>query len=130
MAAPDIRPGTPEYTSMNAELTPRIEAIFLTRTCEEWIDLFAAAGVPCGPVRFIEELLIDPQTESQGLIARFDHELAGPVETVGPVIRMSDTPVLPPRTSPALGRHNDEILSELGFSGDEVAALRERRFVL
>ncbi len=130
MAAPDLRPGTPEYTAMNAELGPRIEAIFLTRTAEEWMESFEAVGVPCGPVRFIEELLVDPQADSQGLIGRFNHELAGPIETVGPVIKMSETPVLPARPSPPLGRHNEEILVELGFTPGEVAGLRAKRIVL
>jgi formyl-CoA transferase len=124
VTAIDIRPGTPEYQQMNAELTPKVEAIMRSKSAEEWIAAFEAAGVPCGPVRFIEELVDDPQARAEGLITTIDHALAGEVEVIGPIIKMHETPTAVSRPSPALGQHNDEILAELGFSPAEIAALR------
>ncbi len=125
MAGPDIQPGTPEYRQMNADLTPRVEAIFRSKSAEQWIAEFEAAAVPCGPVRFIEELVHDPQVEAEGLVTTVDHTIAGPVHVIGPIIKMHETPVTVTRSSPALGEHNDEILAELGFSAAEITSFRE-----
>jgi crotonobetainyl-CoA:carnitine CoA-transferase CaiB-like acyl-CoA transferase len=40
-------------------------------------------------------------------------------------LRFSAAPNLPYRPSPGLGRHNGEVLEQLGFSGDEVTRLAE-----
>ena len=43
----------------------------------------------------------------------------------GPPLQMSETPLAVQGPSPALGEHNEEILTSLNYSSDEIAALRE-----
>ena len=45
-----------------------IQALLLTRTKGEWIDLFSAADVPCGPINGIDEALAHPQTAAIGML--------------------------------------------------------------
>lgn len=45
-----------------------IQAIMLTRTKGEWIDIFSAADVPCGPIHDVAEALAHPQTEATGML--------------------------------------------------------------
>ena len=45
-----------------------IQALLLTRTKGEWIDLFSAADVPCGPINGIDEALAHPQTAATGML--------------------------------------------------------------
>jgi crotonobetainyl-CoA:carnitine CoA-transferase CaiB-like acyl-CoA transferase len=48
------------------------------------------------------------------------------VREVGVLVRVSDAAPTPHRLAPGLGEHTDAILTELGCSVDEVAALRAR----
>lgn len=72
-----------------AALNKQIAEVFATRPTDEWMALFEAAGVPCGPVRLTEELYDDPHVAAQGLIADFEHPIVGKIRSVTSPIRMS-----------------------------------------
>ncbi len=98
---------------------------FAERTTEEWLEVFDAAGVPSAPVRSVTELLDDPQVLANDLVVEFEHPAAGQVAMVGPVIQMAKTPTSVRRAPPTLGQHNEEILSEFGYSSEEIDRLRD-----
>ena len=52
-----------------------------------------------------------------------------PLRGPAPIVQMSGTPTRVQRASPALGEHTDSILANLGYSDDEVAAMREKGVV-
>jgi crotonobetainyl-CoA:carnitine CoA-transferase CaiB-like acyl-CoA transferase len=104
-------------------LTELITAIFSGRTTDEWVELFDAAGVPCGPVKMTAELFDDPHVVAEGFLAEFDHPTLGKVIAANSPVRMSGGETGTRRSSPALGQHTHEFLAELGFSADEAAAL-------
>ncbi len=91
----------------------------------EWLGVLDAAGVPAGPLRFTEELLDDEQVQSNDLVVELEHSLVGTVRMVGPIIKMSETPLEARAASPALGQHTEEVLGALGYSAAEVRRLRE-----
>jgi crotonobetainyl-CoA:carnitine CoA-transferase CaiB-like acyl-CoA transferase len=97
-----------------AELIPQVEAIMLTRTKGEWLDLLEQAGVPCAPIHNLHEVMEQPQTAAIGMIQPVPDlglDLIGlPISFDGarPAIR---------RPPPRLGEHNDEILGGLGPAG-------------
>jgi crotonobetainyl-CoA:carnitine CoA-transferase CaiB-like acyl-CoA transferase len=96
------------------------------RGAEEWSQMLEAAGVPCGPVRTIDEVFEDPQALARELVVdQISDHLAAPVRTVASPIRLSRTPVSYRLAPPALGEHTDLVLSSrLGLAGDMLAALR------
>ncbi len=113
----------------NLVLNELIAAIFSTRTTDEWVAAFDAAGVPCGPVRYTAELFDDPQVQALELLREFEHPVVGPVVMANSPLRMSGGETGTRRPSPALGQHTREVLAELGFTREEVAGLIEARVV-
>ena len=118
------------WETRGPELVKEAEALFRTKTTEEWGALFEKHGVPGGPLFFIEELFNHPQTMENGLQVELDHPLLGPMKLVGPPFQMSDSPLAAAVPSPMLGEHNDDVLGEAGLSAKRIAALREAGVVL
>jgi len=101
-----------------------LEALFLTRTRDEWWDLLSPANVCVGKVNTIDEIFDDPQLRARGMVTTFDHPEVGAVTQVGIPIRLSDTPGKIRGLAPWKGEHTDEILDRLGYAGDAIASLR------
>jgi len=112
-----------------AELGPKLveeaEALYLTKTTEEWGALFEKHGVPAGPLFFIEELFGHPQTLENGLEVEIEHPLLGRMRMVGPAFQMSESPLASQGPSPMLGENTDDVLAEAGCTAEQVAAMRE-----
>ena len=109
------------YEKLNAQM----EDIFRRKSVSEWLRLLDDAGVPAGPVRFVEELVDDEQVISNGQVIELEHSVVGKVKMVGPLVRMSETPLEPILASPALGEHTDSILAACGYTAERIQELRE-----
>lgn len=107
------------------QLVAEVEALYLTRTTEEWGQIFEQHGVPAGPLFFIEELFGHPQTLANGLQVELEHPMLGHMTMVGPPFQMSESPLAPQGPSPMLGEHTDAALANAGFSEAEIAAMRD-----
>jgi crotonobetainyl-CoA:carnitine CoA-transferase CaiB-like acyl-CoA transferase len=90
-------------------LRPRLESRLRTRSCAEWADELAGAGVPAGPVNgipdafaYAERLGLDPVTELDG------------VRTVRFPVDLSRTPASTRRRPPGLDEHGDDLRAWLG----------------
>jgi crotonobetainyl-CoA:carnitine CoA-transferase CaiB-like acyl-CoA transferase len=108
------------------ELRPRLAARLREETRAVWVDRLRAAGVPCGSVRDVAEVLQDPQLAARGMIQEIEHAVAGAVRVTGVPIRLSATPGAVRTPPPLLGEQTDAILSgDAGLSAEEIRALRE-----
>ena len=63
------------------------------------------------------------------IISEFEQPGVGPIRQARPAARFSKTPAEKPRPAPELGQHNNEILSELGFTQAEIDNLSESKII-
>ena len=106
-----------------AELASTIEERLRERTSADWIQAFEAAGVPVGPVNTIGDMLGDPQVAAREMVIEVDHPRAGRTRALGMPVKFSDARADLTRPAPLLGQHSREILAELSYSAEEIAAL-------
>ncbi len=106
-------------------LRPLLVERLRSRTRGEWVKGLKEAGVPCGLVRAVGEVLEDPQLDARQMIETVEHVTAGAVRVLGVPIKLSDTPGGVRTAPPALGQHTDRILEvECGMTGGQIDELR------
>jgi len=96
-----------------------------TRSKDDLARMLKAAKIPCAPVVTLPELLDDPHVRERGVLREVTDE-QGTFTTLGSPLLLSDSPMVEPTRSGALGEHTDEVLAgDLGMSPDEIAKLRD-----
>ncbi len=100
------------------------QEVLLTNTSAHWLERLEAEGVPCAPVLTRTEVVSHPQIVAQGIVDEIKHPTAGRLRQSRPPARFSGTPTEHRHGGPELGQHGGEVLAEVGYSDDDVAALR------
>ena len=98
-----------------------------TRARDDMIRLLIEAGVPCAPVRELDEVAADPETASRGTLIESEFPTRGRVRVAGSPIKLSDAPQPAAeelRRPPQLGEHTQEVLASIGIDAAEFEKLR------
>ncbi|MDP6086066.1 MAG: CoA transferase [Nitrospinota bacterium] len=107
------------------EVKALLDEILITRPRSVWLDKLNAAGVPCGSINTLDQVLTHPQVLARDMVVEVDHPVAGKTKLTGAPVKLSDTPAEIRTPPPLLGEHTDEVLTEvLGLSASEIEALR------
>jgi len=106
------------------------EARLATDTTEVWRQKLAAAGIPCAPLQFPEQLLTDPQVLANGFVTRLEHETVGGLTVVSPPVAFSRTPLAANDAPPPLGKHTRAALTEAGLSSATIDTLLARGVIV
>jgi formyl-CoA transferase len=106
-----------------AELREIIGARLSERGTADWLAALEEQDVLCGPVLTLAEALASEQTEVNRMLLEFPDADGRVIRTIASPIRMSssvpDVRVVPPR----LGQHTEQVLSESGYSEEQIRRL-------
>jgi alpha-methylacyl-CoA racemase len=113
-----------QFERPGSEAHAEVERIFLTRTRAEW-HAFAEEHDCClEPVLGLDEALESELVRARQMVVELEQPGTDGVKLLGVPVKMSRTPGAPAGPGPALGEHTDEVLASLGYSEEEVAALK------
>jgi crotonobetainyl-CoA:carnitine CoA-transferase CaiB-like acyl-CoA transferase len=105
-------------------LVDTLNGILSQRTTAEWLEVLEAAGVPAGPVYDVAEMAADPHTQARGMIARVPAATGGEFAAIGHPVKYSAAATEIRRGAPLIGEHSREVLTQYGFTAEEIAALQ------
>ncbi|WP_070105941.1 formyl-CoA transferase [Burkholderia plantarii] len=110
------------------EIFAEIEKVLADKTKFEAVDYLSGFDVPCAPVLTMKEIANDASLRASGTVVEVEQKKRGKYLTVGSPIKFSGfTPKI--AGAPLLGEHNDEILAALGYSKQQIDALREKKVI-
>jgi formyl-CoA transferase len=108
--------------ALNAE----IEQHMMKRPTAEWVTILNEAGVPCGPIYAINEVFDDEQVKHLGIAQQLPD---GGKHLVGQPVTLSRTPSRFAARPPLAGEQTRDVLTEFGFSEQEIASLQQSKVV-
>lgn len=104
-------------------LRTELARIFETKTLAEWIDVALEHNIALGPAnQGIEEVVADRHVKTREVLLSGDTAAAGPFEYVGSAAVVEGQPYSIQRYAPAFGENTRELLTELGYTPDEMDA--------
>jgi crotonobetainyl-CoA:carnitine CoA-transferase CaiB-like acyl-CoA transferase len=125
---PDLEPLHFDTGKGRDKLEAELEALFKTKTRDEWTALLAAEDVCCGPVLGLDEAMNDPHVRARGMIRDVETH-SGAVPQTGIPIKFSETPGTLRDKPPEFGEHTTDILAEAGVAPEEIPELQKKGII-
>jgi crotonobetainyl-CoA:carnitine CoA-transferase CaiB-like acyl-CoA transferase len=111
------------------EILSLFDDVFLTKTRDEWIDIFVQHGLMFCPIKRIDEVKKDAQALANQYVVPFDHPMLGRVDIPGYPSHFSESQAGTRSPAPALGEHTDDVLAELGYTEKEIETLKKESII-
>ncbi len=112
------------------EVMQQLTQAIASRDRDALCDALDAVGVPAGPIKSVDEILVDPHVLARGMVSSFDHPVIGQFPALPVPLRFDgwDDPEV--GRPPLLGEHTDDVLRErLGIDAQRVRELREMKAI-
>lgn len=113
----------PEGAASDAQ-KERLAGLFASRPRDIWVAELEGADIPVGPVLSMAEAFADPHAQHRQMLLSMEHPVEGTIPQLGFPVKLSGTPAALRSPPPLLGEHTDSILSGLGYSDADIAALK------
>jgi len=99
------------------------------KSSAEWIALLNDAGVPCGPIYKINESFADPQVEHLKMAQPVKSPELGDLTILGHPVSWGDARQPIRTAAPELGQDNEDILTSIGYTKEQIADLAQRQVI-
>jgi alpha-methylacyl-CoA racemase len=115
-----------QFERPGSEAHAEVERIFLEKTRAEWQEFASHHDCCLEPVLDLDEALDSELVRAREMVVEVEQPGATePVKLLGAPVKLSRTPAEPTNPGPALGEHTREVLTGLGYSDDDIAALTD-----
>jgi crotonobetainyl-CoA:carnitine CoA-transferase CaiB-like acyl-CoA transferase len=128
---------TDERFAQQAARSKHIDALYAmvaesmrTRSTAEWLTLLEQADIPCGPMHTPDEVFHDPHLQAVGMFPEIEHPTEGKIRHIKVPVKFTRTPGGLQRHAERLGGSSAAVLSELGYTPEQIAALAQRGITL
>ncbi|MDQ3396545.1 MAG: CoA transferase [Deinococcota bacterium] len=109
--------GNAQRVAQRERLSRDIEAILTTRTFSEWLMRLRRAGVPCGPLARVDEVLEGDQAAARAMVQESEHSKLGKLRLVSAGFKLDGLKTMLRYPPPTLDEHGEALRAELEGEG-------------
>ena len=110
-------------------LTPLLEAKLTEKTTAHWVEVLNTRGIPSGDVLNLEMALTSEQAQHRQVLEDVETPDIGTIKIFNMTAKFSKTPAEITAPPPHLSEHTETILGELGYTAEEIKALKEKQVI-
>jgi alpha-methylacyl-CoA racemase len=114
-----------QFEKPGSEAHEQVAEIFKSKTRAEWKAFNDEHDAMIEPILDLDEALTSELVEEREMTVTYEQPEMGEIKQLGFPIKLSRTPAGIHRPAPALGEHTVEVLSDSGYSAEEIQALEE-----
>ena len=107
-----------------------LEERFATKSRPEWAEKLDEESCIWAPIQTLDEVIVDPQVRANGYTTALEHQEEGEFEVVSTPMGFQRTPAEATSPAPELGQHTESKLLELGYTWDDITALKEQGAII
>jgi alpha-methylacyl-CoA racemase len=114
-----------QFEAPGSEAHQQVVEVFRSRSREEWLAFNDEHDCCIEPVLDLDQALDSELVRAREMVTEIEQPELGTVRQLGNPVKLSRTPADPTRPAPAFGEHTDEVLAEVGYSAEEIEAMKE-----
>jgi len=93
---------------------------------DDLVELLVEHGIPCAPVRSVEEVAFDTELAEREMLRESDYPTRGAIKVLGTPLKLSEVDdQRAVERPPSLGEHTEEVLASIGITGPELQRLQK-----